>query len=187
MVGGMLRNVGPWNPTTQFVISCDIFKLWTNSGQRIWKTYVSLRTYIAAELPSNDIIGGPTHFGVVVDIAHHHIPAVHDCPLPLSYLEVPIQSVEYFCYIAGLTHIKFAPQIDNIIFSFSMFLVGSKEVKAFGFISSGQSVDRYHHHHLFLPCIGLLSVFIGICCKRYYHSTGSVINIFEEIHYFSWD
>ena len=39
-------------------------------------------------LPSNDTIGGPTHFQIVVDISHHHIPAVHDCPLPLSYLEV---------------------------------------------------------------------------------------------------
>ena len=40
------------------------------------------------ELPSNDTIRGPTHFQVVVDIFHCHIPAVHDCPLPLSYLEV---------------------------------------------------------------------------------------------------
>ena len=79
----------------------------------------------------------------------------------------PIQSVESFCYIAGLTHIKLVPQINNIILSFPMFPVGSKEVKAFCFISSRQSVDQWRHHHLNLLCIGLLSVFIGICCKHY--------------------
>ena len=151
MVGGMLCNVRPGNLTTQLVISCDIFKLWLNSGQQIGKTYISLWTYIATELPSDDTIGGPTHFQVVVNIAHHHIPAVHDYPLPLSYLEVQYNQLNLSAMSQDLPILNLHYKSTILFSPFLCSLWVAKKLRpSVSYLTDNQQTDRviiiYSYH-----------------------------------------